>query len=380
MAVRLQRSEWLEGDPAGNDATPTPRDNPRPAPESFSVALPDLPHHPRSLIPPPGEEGRPLPNEGSQRPVELAALRSQLITGRELARRQHEEERPALFPTACPELDRLLAGGLPRGHLVELVGGRSSGRFALVLTLLAAVTGAGEVAAFVDLGDGLDPETAAAAGVDLERLLWLRPHHLRQALLGAEMLTTTGFPLVALDLGVPPVPHGRIAAPSAQAAWLRLARTASSHRTAILLSSPYRTSGAAASEVLDVRAAATRRSDPVPSGRLGRGRASGRGEPPAARPPELFLGVQARITLEKARRRPAEESVSPGAAPGAVESLTLSFVDGLLDPPRQAGPQARPLAGPYEPIVSIEPLRPAAWRRRAAGAPEPAPLAAASSF
>lgn len=347
MAVLLQRSEWLEGDPAGNDATPTPRDKARPAPESFSVALPDLPHHPRSLIPPPGEEGRPLPNEGSQRPVELAALRSQLITGRELARRQHEEEPPALFPTACAELDRLLAGGLPRGHLVELVGGRSSGRFALVLTLLAAVTGAGEVAAFVDLGDGLDPETAAAAGVDLERLLWLRPHHLRQALLGAEILTTTGFPLVALDLGVPPVAHGRIAAPSARAAWLRLARTAGSHRTAILVSSPYRTSGAAASEVLDVRATGTRRSAPVPSGWSGRGGWSGRRGRTAASPPELFLGLEARLTLEKARRRSAAPEEE--AAPGAVETLTLSFVDGLLDPVRSA-----------EPVRSIEPVVPLA--------------------
>ncbi len=320
MAVRLQHSEWLEGDPAGNDATPTPRDNARPAPSSFSV----LSSH--------------------------QALRGQLISGRELARRQHEEERPALFPTACPELDRLLAGGLPRGHLVELVGGRSSGRFALVLTLLAAVTGAGEVAAFVDLGDGLDPETAEAAGVDLERLLWLRPHHLRQALLGAEMLITTGFPLVALDLGVPPVPHGRIAAPSARAAWLRLARTAGSHRTAIFVSSPYRTSGTAASEVLDVRAAGTRRSGPVPSGRggwSGRDDWSGRRGRATASPPELFLGLEARITLEKARRRPA--SPEAAAAPGAVESLTLSFVDGLLDPARSA-----------EPIRSVEAVAPLA--------------------
>lgn len=327
MAVRLQRSEWLEGEPAGNNATPTPRDKPRPAPESFSDFS--------------------------------------LITGRELARRQREEERPELFPTACPELDRLLAGGLPRGHLVELVGSRSSGRFALVLTLLAAVTGAGEVAAFVDLGDGLDPETAAAAGVDLERLLWLRPQHLRQALLGAEMLTTTGFPLVALDLGVPPVPHGRIAEPSARAAWLRLARAAGSHRTAILLSSPYRTSGAAASEVLDLRAAAIRRSGPIHAGRAGRSRWSGGS---AASPPELFLGLEAQITLEKARRRPAEPSSVPGAAPGAVEYLTLSFVDGLLEPGRSTG------------LHRSEPLRPSAWRRRPAETSEPAPLAAASSF
>jgi recA bacterial DNA recombination protein len=291
MTTRLQISEWLEGDPAGNHATPTPRDTPRPAPESLS----DL-------------------------PLDLAALRGRLISGRELARRQREEEVPELLPTACPQLDRLLAGGLARGHLVELVGGRSSGRFALTLALLAAVTRAGEVAALVDLGDGLDPATAAGAGVELERLLWVRPHHLRQALLGAEILVTTGFPLVALDLGMPPVPHGRIAAPSARAAWLRLARTASSHRAAILLSTPYRTSGAAASEVLDVRSAATRRSGASPG-------------PSSA--PALFLGIEARLTLEKARRR--VPGTQPGE-PGACETLGLSFADEILPPIAPASP------------------------------------------
>lgn len=294
MATRLQISEWLEGDPAGNHATPTPRDTPRPAPSGPS----DL-------------------------PLDLAALRGKLISGRELARRQREAESPDLLPTACPELDRLLAGGLPRGHLVELVGGRSSGRFALTLSLLAAVTRAGEVAAFVDLGDGLDPAAARDAGVELERLLWLRPRHLPQALLSAEILTTTGFPLVALDLGVPPVPHGRIAAPSARAAWLRLARAAGAHKTAILLSSPYRTSGSAASEVLDVRAAATRRSEPLGGGTDRR----------RAEEPSLFLGLEARLTLEKARRRP--RSAEEGE--GAVELLGLAFAGSLYRPlPRPA--------------------------------------------
>jgi hypothetical protein len=163
------------------------------------------------------------------------------------------------------------------------------------------------VAAFVDLGDGLDPAAARDAGVELERLLWLRPRHLPQALLSAEILTTTGFPLVALDLGVPPVPHGRIAAPSARAAWLRLARAAGAHRTAILLSSPYRTSGSAASEVLDVRSAATRRSEPAPA---------------------LVLGLEARLTLEKARRRPR----STEGGEGAVELLGLAFAGSLYRP------------------------------------------------
>ena len=83
-----------------------------------------------------------------------------------------------------PALDRLLDGGLPRGQLVELVGGRSSGRFSTLLAVLAAATSTGEAAALVDLGDGLDPVAALMLGTDLQRLLWLRPTTLKDALAG----------------------------------------------------------------------------------------------------------------------------------------------------------------------------------------------------
>ena len=93
------------------------------------------------------------------------ALRSRVRSARDLSRslREEEEEHPPLA-TAVPALDRLLDGGLPRGQLVELVGGRTSGRFSTLLAALAAATGVGEAAALVDLGDGLDPEAAAAPG------------------------------------------------------------------------------------------------------------------------------------------------------------------------------------------------------------------------
>lgn len=208
-----------------------------------------------------------------------------VITARELARRRCEEDRPPPLPTAVPELDRLLEGGLTRGRLVELVGERSSGRFSLALALLAAATQAGEAAALVDLGDGLDPASAAAAGVELPRLLWLRPPGLREALAGAEMLVTTGFPLVVIELGVPPLPGAGSLRGGSQPAWLRLARAARTHDTALVVCSPYRTSGAAAAEVLAARA------EP---------RYLGSGASPL-----LLLGLDTRVCLEKARGRSA---------------------------------------------------------------------------
>src|SRR5688572_23625271 len=78
--------------------------------------------------------------------------------------------------TAVAPLDASLRGGLPRGQLSEIAGPRSSGRTALLLHLLAAASRRGEVAALVDTFDQLDVASACAAGVDLDRMLWVRGH------------------------------------------------------------------------------------------------------------------------------------------------------------------------------------------------------------
>ena len=299
MAARLQITEWLEGEPAGDFATPTPRDTLRPAPEPTSPS--DRLHH----------------------------LQDHLTTASELLRRREREDRPPPLPTGSPWLDRLLGGGLPRGHLVELVGGRTSGRFSVALALLAAATQAGEAAALVDLGEGLDPEAAATAGIELERLLWLGPRSLRQALAGAEMLVTTGFPLVVVDLGLPPVRRGGLDARGAQAAWLRLARAAGAHATALFVSAPYRASGAAAAGVLTLKAEAGCRG-------------SCRHQPGGTAAPSLLLGIEAEVTIEKAR---PSLSANRCASPGETERLRFTPLEALLHPLRPA-PERRREARP----------------------------------
>jgi len=84
---------------------------------------------------------------------------------------QRELERAS---TGHGGLDARLSGGIPRGQVSELVGPRSSGRTALMLQLVSAATARGELVALVDALDMLDVESAAAAGIDLERLLWIR--------------------------------------------------------------------------------------------------------------------------------------------------------------------------------------------------------------
>jgi hypothetical protein len=80
----------------------------------------------------------------------------------------------SLLPLDIPLVDACLRGGLPRGQLSELAGPCSSGRMTLLLRLMAAATQRGEIAALVDTHDRLDVTSAAAAGVDLDRLLWIR--------------------------------------------------------------------------------------------------------------------------------------------------------------------------------------------------------------
>jgi len=207
--------------------------------------------------------------------------------------------------TRVESLDRLLAGGLPKGALVELSGRRSTGRFSIGLAALAAATSAGEGAALVDLGDHLDPASAQAAGVDLKRLLWVRPARVKEAVAAAETLLAAGFPLVVADLGLSP--RGGRFLPDA--AWVRLTRAAQARGSVLLLLTPYRMSGLAAEAVLAAGPAQTRW--------------QGNGATP-----RLLAGISSRLTLEKYGRM----------RPGATTTLSLSVSGALpLSPWERAG-------------------------------------------
>ena len=114
-------------------------------------------------------------------------------------------------------------GGLPRGCLTEIFGPASSGRTSLLVSILAEASARDEICALVDAEDAFDPTSAAAAGVRLERLLWVRPaHNAEQALKAADLLIQGGgFGLVAMDLGdTRPETARRISLTS----WFRLRR------------------------------------------------------------------------------------------------------------------------------------------------------------
>jgi recombination protein RecA len=75
--------------------------------------------------------------------------------------------------TAILPLDALIQG-FPHGGITEIYGPVSSGRTTIAFSFMAEVTRRQQVCAVVDAFDSLDPESLAAAGVDLKRVLWVR--------------------------------------------------------------------------------------------------------------------------------------------------------------------------------------------------------------
>jgi hypothetical protein len=163
----------------------------------------------------------------------------------------------ALVPTGIAALDACLGGGVPRGQVSELaaatmagvaVTARTAGRTTLLLQIIASATARGELAALVDTCDALDVDSALAAGIERERLLWIRgtalsnpsaaalDRTLDRALKALNLvLQAGGFAVVAIDLGnIPPLLLKRLPATT----WLRVQRTVEGSDTACVLLVP----------------------------------------------------------------------------------------------------------------------------------------------
>ena len=122
----------------------------------------------------------------------------------------------------------------PRGRISEITGPRSSGRTTQLHSLLAASTERGECAALIDTSDAFDPCSAAAAGVRLEKLLWVKCRsNAEHALRAADLLIHAGgFGVVALDL-VEVSPGGLARIPPT--AWFRFRRAIEPTPTILLV-------------------------------------------------------------------------------------------------------------------------------------------------
>jgi recombination protein RecA len=79
-----------------------------------------------------------------------------------------------VMATGIENLDRLLHGGLPVGAVTELVGAECTGRTSIALSYVARMTEANKLCAWIDVSNAFSPASAAAMGIDLQRLLWVR--------------------------------------------------------------------------------------------------------------------------------------------------------------------------------------------------------------
>jgi hypothetical protein len=156
-----------------------------------------------------------------------------------------------LVPTGMSDLDERLQGGFPRGHMSEVVGPRSSGRLALMLSLLAGATRRGEAVAYIDPLDMFDPPSAAASGIDFSRMLWVRGEATSSARVSLSceygtlqksldravkslnlILQAGGFGVAVLDLGEI---HAHVLQRLPFTTWLRLHRIIEGSETACVL-------------------------------------------------------------------------------------------------------------------------------------------------
>ena len=135
--------------------------------------------------------------------------------------------------TGIAEVDGL-TGGIPRGAITEIFGPRSSGRTSLIYSALAYATAHEEICALVDTNDVFAPTAATTAGIDFDRLLWVRcAANLEQAFKATDLLLHAGgFGLVILDIGDV---AGKEARRIISSWWYRFRRTVEDRPTALMV-------------------------------------------------------------------------------------------------------------------------------------------------
>jgi hypothetical protein len=114
------------------------------------------------------------------------------------------------LPTGIQPLDQeLLPGGLPRGYLIEILGSKSSGKTKLLFHMLSALSEEERKNAYFDFSGTFYPLSAQKSGIDLKKVLVLKPANIQAGLRAAEILFRSGdifvsvFDLVGIHDQIP---------------------------------------------------------------------------------------------------------------------------------------------------------------------------------
>lgn len=164
---------------------------------------------------------------------------------------RHERRPLEVVPTGVREIDELLFG-LPRGAITELHGPASSGRTSVMLSALANATAHEEFCAIVDCDDTFDLASAARAGVDFRRTLWVRcGHSLERAFKAVDLiLHAGGFGFIALNLcNVPAKVVRRVIS----SWWFRFRRAIEDTPTALVVLTPVAAVRSGAALILELK-------------------------------------------------------------------------------------------------------------------------------
>ena len=167
--------------------------------------------------------------------------------------RLHEKSVVETISSGIDEID-VLAGGLPRGSITEIFGPASSGRTSLMYSMLAYATAHEETCALVDTSDVFAPTAATAAGIDFDRLLWIRcAGNLENAFKATDLLLHAGgFGLVVLDLGDV---EGKDARRIISSWWYRFRRTVEDRPTVLTVISEEACTRSCAALTLELKGA-----------------------------------------------------------------------------------------------------------------------------
>ena len=178
------------------------------------------------------------------------------LAGRVVAPFRYRQRREVETAPAGVAAVDALTGGLPRGGLTEIFGPAGAGKTSLLAAAMAERTRAAEACALVDARDAFDPETAEAAGVRLERLLWVRCREIQQAMRVTDLLIQGGgFGMIAVDLSdIAP----RVLRHVPLNVWYRWRRAVEETQTILLVMEPEANAKTCASLVLRMESVAAR--------------------------------------------------------------------------------------------------------------------------
>jgi hypothetical protein len=162
---------------------------------------------------------------------------------------------PEFLPTGVGEIDAYLEG-FPRGAITEIHGAASSGRSSLLLSTLAVATNEEETCALVDCSDTFDVASASEAGVDFDRLLWVRcDNNLERSFKAVDLLLHGGgFGLLALNLSDIP---SKVARRIISSWWFRFRRAIENTPTTLIVITPTACARSCAALVLKLKNEAT---------------------------------------------------------------------------------------------------------------------------